>query len=207
MNQENKLNNENTNFDLQEIDKDKEKEKMKKIIFVTGNKGKLSEAKAIIPEIEGKDIDLVEIQEVDAQKVIEHKLIETCKHQKGEYIVEDTSLYFDVLNGLPGPLIKWFLSSMGDKKLAELCDKLKNNKAKAVTMIGYIDQKKNIKYFQGSIEGKIVSPLGKGGFGWDKIFMPDGCKKTFAEMTPEEKNKISMRKIALNKLSKFINQN
>lgn len=177
---------------------------MRIITFITGNKGKLEEAKAIIPEIEGKNIDLAEIQEINAERVIKHKLLEAYKYHKSEYIVEDTSLYFDALNGLPGPLIKWFLITMGDKKLAELCNKFKNSKAKAVTMIGYIDTNKNIKYFKGEIAGKVVNPKGKGGFGWDKIFLPDGYTKTFAEMTLEEKNKISMRKIALIKLLKYL---
>lgn len=176
----------------------------RKIIFITGNKGKLEEAISILPEVVGKDIDLPEIQEIDAKLVIEAKLKEAYKHHKDEYIVEDTSLYFDELNGLPGPLIKWFLQALGDKGTAELILKYKNRKAEARTMIGYISKTGKIKYFEGSVKGKIVLPKGERGFGWDKIFMPTGYTKTFGQMSLEEKNVISMRKIAFKKLAKFL---
>lgn len=177
---------------------------MRKIIFITGNKGKLSEAQSIIPGIAGKEIDLPEIQETDAKKIIEAKLSEAFKHHRGEYIVEDTSLYFDCLNGLPGPLIKWFLEKLGDRKLAELARKYQNQKAEAKTFIGYINKSGKTKFFEGRIKGKIVLPRGPEGFGWDKIFLPEGYKITFGEMAREDKNKISMRKIALTKLAKYL---
>lgn len=179
---------------------------MKKIIFITGNKGKLKEAREILNEIDvvNREIDLPEIQETDARKVIEAKLTEAFRHHKGEYIVEDVSLYLDCLNGLPGPLIKWFLQKMGDKKLYELTKKYKNNRAEARAIIGHINKNGDIKYFEGSVKGKIVSPKGPGGFGWDQIFMPEGFKKTFGEMLPAEKHRISMRKIAFKKLAKHL---
>lgn len=179
---------------------------MRKIIFITGNKGKLEEATEILKGITiiNKDIDLPEIQETDAKKVIEAKLLEARKHHSGEYIIEDTSLYFNCLNGLPGPLIKWFLEKLGKVKLFEIAKKLKDYRAEAKTIIGYIDRRGKIKYFEGSVKGEISKPKGKDGFGWDQIFMPEGIKKTFAEMSSEEKNKISMRKKALLKLSRYL---
>lgn len=59
-------------------------------------------------------------------------------------------------------------------------------------------------YFEGIIKGKIVKPRGESNFGWDPIFVPEGFGKTFAEMGVEEKNKISHRKIVLEKLKKYI---
>ena len=61
-------------------------------------------------------------------------------------------------------------------------------------------------FFEGSIKGKIVFPRGKNGFGWDRIFQPSGHNKTFAEMTKEEKFKISMRTVAVNKLKNFLSK-
>jgi non-canonical purine NTP pyrophosphatase (RdgB/HAM1 family) len=177
--------------------------KKQKIIFITGNKGKLKEAQSIILEIKAKDIDLPEIQEIDAKKVIEAKLLEAYKHHKGEYIVEDTSLYLDCLNGLPGPLIKWFLQQLGNNGIYNLVRKYKTSKAQAKTIVGYINKAGKVKYFEGIIKGKIVKPKGKG-FGWDPIFQPNGFSKTFGQMTSEEKNRISMRKKALTKLKRFM---
>jgi len=174
------------------------------IYFITGNKNKFAEVKAILPEVKQLDIDLPEIQEIDAKEIIKEKLLEALKHKKGEFIVEDTSLYLDCLNGLPGPLIKWFLQTIGNDGLANLADKLGNDKAVAKTIIGYAKNSEKIYFFEGVIQGKIVRPKGDSNFGWDPIFLPDGHKKTFAEMSREEKNKISMRRNALNKLKKFL---
>ena len=181
---------------------------MKKIIFITGNKGKLKEAREILEgfDIINREIDLPEIQETDARKVIEAKLLEARRHHKGEYIIEDTSLYFDCLNGLPGPLIKWFLEKLGQEKLFTIAKKLNNFTAEAKTIVGHMDSRGKIKYFEGSVKGKISSPKGTGGFGWDQIFIPKGYKKTFGEMRPEEKHKISMRKKAFQKLANYLNK-
>lgn len=64
------------------------------LYFITGNKGKLAEVQSILGNIEGLDIDLPEIQELDAHAIIKAKLTEALKHQTGTFIVEDTSLYF-----------------------------------------------------------------------------------------------------------------
>jgi non-canonical purine NTP pyrophosphatase (RdgB/HAM1 family) len=174
------------------------------LYFITGNKNKLEEAKSILGNIEQLDIDLPEIQDIDSKEIIKAKLLEALNHQEAEFIVEDTSLSFNCLNGLPGPLIKWFMRVIGNKGLFRLVEKLGDNKAEAKVVIGYAKNREEIYFFEGSIKGKIVSPRGESGFGWDPIFQPQGFSKTFAEMSSEEKNAISMRKIALNKLKEFI---
>ncbi|MFA5747251.1 MAG: non-canonical purine NTP pyrophosphatase [Candidatus Paceibacterota bacterium] len=174
------------------------------LYFITGNKNKLEEVKAILGGVEQLDIDLPEIQDLDAKNIIKAKLAEAMKHKKGELIVEDTSLYMECLNGLPGPFIKWFLKSIGNDGLARLADKLGNDKAEAKTIIGYVGREGNIHFFEGSIKGKIIAPKGETSFGWDPIFQPDGFDKSFAEMGKEEKNKVSMRRIALDELKGFL---
>ena len=179
------------------------------IYFITGNAGKFNEAKAMLPELKQLNIDLPELQETDQKKIIETKLHEarkhakTRKHVKGLYIVEDTSLAFDCLGGLPGPFIKWFIKSIGNEGLFRLTKKMRNNHAEATTMIGYADAKEYAHYFRGTIKGRIVSPKGKG-FGWDPIFMPDNHKKRLSEMKREEKNSISMRGKAFLQLKKHL---
>ena len=174
------------------------------LYFITGNKGKLVEAQSVIGILEGYDIDLPEIQEIDAHKVIEAKLLEARKHHQGEFVVEDTSLYFDAIPGLPGPLIKWFLKTLDNQGMADLVGKYGIFTGQAVNLLGYIDSEGKIMYFRGSIDGQIVQPRGENGFGWDMIFQPAGHDKTFAEMSQNEKNDISMRKLAFTKLKEFL---
>ncbi len=174
------------------------------ITFVTGNQNKFTEAKEFIPDLEMHNLDLVEIQELDSQKIIEAKLVETKKYLDGNIIVEDNSLTFSCLGALPGPLVKWFEKSIGNDGLYNICNLNNNYNATAKVTIGYIQEDNTLNYFEGIIEGKIVAPRGENGFGWDAIFEPAGQTKTFAEMTPEEKNQISMRKIAFQKLADFL---
>src|SRR3989344_1886782 len=168
---------------------------MNNFYFITGNENKFKEVQAMLPKVEQLNIDLIEIQSKDAKEILKHKLQEAQKDHTGEFIVEDTSLYLEGMNGLPGPLIKWFEKTIALQGIADLT-KVFGDKAKAVVLIGYANNTK-IEFFEGVIEGTIVSPRGENGFGWDKIFIPKGYDKTFAEMTKEEKNKISMRKLAV----------
>ncbi len=177
------------------------------IHFITGSKNKLEEIQAIVPGIEQLEMDLPEIQEIDPHKIIKAKLEAAFAHSGGEFLVEDTSLYMEAMNGLPGPLIKWFLQAIGNEGLVNLGDKLGNNKAVAKTLIGYAKSRDDIHYFEGVVEGSLVTSRVSSGYGWDLIFLPYGHEKTFAEMSQEEKNTISMRGRAAEKLRVFLNLN
>jgi inosine triphosphate pyrophosphatase len=174
------------------------------LFFITGNPGKFAEVKTLIPEVEQIDIDLDEIQDLDPQKVIEHKLKQALAEHSGELIVEDTSLYFEGMKGLPGPLIKWFLKALKNEGLTALAQNLPSSKATAKTILGYAPSSDTIQFFSGEIKGTIVPPRGDKGFGWDAIFQPDGSEKTFGEMTLEEKTQFSMRRLAVEKLQAFL---
>lgn len=176
-----------------------------KIYFVTGNKDKLREAQSMWSKIEGIEIDLDEIQEMDGKKIIEAKLKEAIKQKPGiPLIVEDQSLMIDGMNGLPGPFIKWFVKSMSLDAITKLAESMGNKDCEARTIIGYADKFGVINYFEATIKGKVVSPRGNIGWGWDFIFQPEGYDKTFAEMTMEQKNELSMRRLAIEKLRKFV---
>ncbi len=103
------------------------------------------------------------------------------------------------LNWLPGPLIKWFLKKMSLEEVFQIAKRAKNLKAEEKTIIGFSPKKEEIYFFEGKIKGKIVPQRGKNGFVWDKIFQPKDSNKTFAEMSPKEKNEISMRKKTIEK--------
>lgn len=175
-----------------------------KLTFITGNQNKFQEVKQIIPYLEQLDLDLTEIQSLDPHEIIKHKLQEAQKHKPENIVVEDQYINVHCLKGLPGPFIKWFLKTLDLNGIAELVHKYPNHNATASVIIGYLKSQNDISYFEGSIEGKIVKPRGDNGFGWDPIFEEIKSGKTFAEMTPKEKNQISMRKIAFQKLKNYL---
>lgn len=183
------------------------------LLFLTGNAHKLTEAQQLIPVLTGWSIDLPEIQERDARRIIEMKLLEAARLQPtASLIVEDTSLYLDVLNGLPGPLIKWFIApdALGLRGLAELALAKDCLQAQATTWIGLLERSDagtQIQFFEGCIQGQVHLPRGEQGFGWDPIFTPTGSLLSFAEMSLPEKQRFSMRRLAFEKLAAYLANN
>ncbi len=168
--------------------------------FITWNKNKLAEVRSLLPDVEQLDIELPEIQDVDAQKIIEAKLLEAKKHYHGDFFVEDTSLYLSALNWLPWPLIKWFLQELWQQWIYNLVAKVWNFNATAKTIIWYMDKHWVATYFVGEIPWIIVEPLVPTNFGRDSLFQPLWSEKTFAAMSAEEKRAYSMRRLAVEKL-------
>ncbi|MFZ3054675.1 MAG: RdgB/HAM1 family non-canonical purine NTP pyrophosphatase [Minisyncoccales bacterium] len=173
------------------------------MIFATGNHQKLKEFEDILGiKLNHSDLDLDEIQSTEVEEVAKHKVKQVYDLLKEPVIVEDTGLYFEELNGLPGALVKFFVKKL---TLEKICSLIKENrKAKAVTCIAYFDGE-NLKTFIGETKGKIAEePRGTNGFGWDPIFIPEGYDKTFAELADEEKTSKFMRKEAIEKLKEFL---
>jgi len=174
------------------------------LYFITGNAGKFREVKAIIPEIEQLGLDLDEIQSLDPQVVIEHKLAQAAAQHDGEFIVEDSSVGFNCLNGFPGTLIKWFYDSLGPDGIADMIHRYEDHSAYAIVTIGYRDPAGSTHFFKSQYSGKIVRPQGEGGFGWDSIFVADGQTRTNAQLTGDEKNAIGARGKATQMLAKHL---
>jgi inosine triphosphate pyrophosphatase len=175
------------------------------IFFITGNNDKLREVQALIPDVQHIDLDLPEIQEVDPYRIIAAKLegARTCR--SGAFLVEDTSLALDGMGGLPGPLAKWFVKAIGVDGIYAL-SKTFGARATARTIIGYADENGEVRFFEGSLRGRLVPPRGTHGFDWDAIFQPDGSEKTLAEMSQQEKNQCSMRRLAVASLQQYLKQ-
>ncbi|NCO18026.1 non-canonical purine NTP pyrophosphatase [Candidatus Pacearchaeota archaeon CG09_land_8_20_14_0_10_30_9] len=176
------------------------------IYFVTTNIEKYLEMKELVPELQIKNFNLAEVQELNYELIVKDKLKRASKKFPGlDLIVEDTGLHLDCLNGFPGPFIKWFLKKHSFDQIYEIVHQLGNQNAKAKTVIGYLDSLGEKHLFYGELEGKIVPPQGEG-FGWDCIFQPEGQDSTFAEISKEEKNKISHRGIAMRNLKEFLDK-
>ncbi len=174
------------------------------LYLVTGNKHKYEEFKTILPNLERLVIDIPEIQSNDQKHIMKEKLKEVMKRRKGEFLVEDTGLYLDCMNGFPGPLVKWMIEKVGSEGLVEIAEKMDNTKAEAKTMIGLAEASGNMEFFQGVTKGKLVHPRTESEFDWDKIFQPEGHNQTYAEMNTLEKNQISQRGKALEKLREYL---
>jgi non-canonical purine NTP pyrophosphatase (RdgB/HAM1 family) len=177
------------------------------LYFVTSNEGKVKEVESILGfKVDKVPLDIKEIQTIEVEEVVEDKAKKAFSQFKKTVMVEDTGFYIQTWKGFPGALIKWVLKTLGRE---ELCEALKNNNREvAVKTSVCLYNGNEVKIFNGEVKGIIPEkPRGGDGFGWDPIFQPEGHKKTFGEMTREEKNAISMRKIALEKAKDFLEAN
>lgn len=114
----------------------------------------------------------------------------------GPCVVEDTSLQFQALGGMPGPYIKWFQDSLKSEGLWNILAAYEDKTATAVCTLAFCPYPHaDPVLFTGVTQGQIVQPVPGRGFGWDSIFVPDESleEKTFSCMTTEEKNALSHR--------------
>lgn len=175
------------------------------ITFITGNAGKAKYLSDYFHlPVEHKKLDLPEIQSLSLREVVEDKARRAYAEIGAPVLVEDVSLVFPALGKLPGPLIKWFFESLGNEGLCRLLDGFSDRSAFAEVEFGFFDGKE-VHIFRGEARGSVAeTPKGDIGFGWDPIFIPAGYDKTWAEMSDDKKHATSMRKIALEKLGKFL---
>lgn len=180
---------------------------MKDITFITGNQNKADYlAKYLGFSVKHQKLDLDEIQSLDLNTIVTHKVKQAYEMIKAPVIVEDVSLEFEGLNGLPGPFIKYFVDQMSFEDICSLVnDKSRNATARCV--FGYYDGEQ-LKLFEGSLNGQISkSPSGENGFGWDKIFIPEGYEVTRASLNDEDDQKTYTQIKPFAALKEFISQN
>lgn len=172
------------------------------VTFVTHSRDKITEAERILGQkLEHHYVDLPEIQSVQVEDVVIFKAKKAYSELGKTVMIEDTGLYIEAWNGLPGALIKWFVENVGDQGICRMMKDYPNRRAWAKTVVATYDGRSEPMTFIGEVEGHIaLTPVGKEGFGWDSIFQPNGATKTFGEMLPDEKDKYSMRKQALQRL-------
>ena len=178
-----------------------------KLILVSSNPNKGIEAERILGmPLLRVSIALPEIQAETVEDITRYKL--EIARTKGYHrlIVEDVSLGFEELGNFPGPYVRWLLQAAGGSGLAAIAYALNNRKARAQCCVAYWDGKQG-KIFLGECAGEIlVEPRGDRHFGWDPWFQPLGSKKTFAEMTDDEKDRISHRGEAYRKLAAHLQE-
>ena len=172
--------------------------------FVTGNTEKVREASKILDcHLEQvSNLIIHELQTHDISKIVEYKAKQAYEQLKCPVLVEDSGLIFKAWNVLPGALVKWFEISVGCDGLLRMLKGFENREAIAICMTAIFDGK-NMYVAKGEVKGKIADSVrGHNGFGWDTIFIPDGQKYTYAEMSSDEKNAISHRRQSFENLKK-----
>ena len=189
---------------------------MKKLIFATNNQHKVDEIKVVLGNLfvittlqeAAIDIDIPEPHDTLEANATE-KSFTIYKLTNQNCFSEDTGLEVPFLNGEPG--VKSARYAGDNRSFEANIDKLLNNmvssvnrKAQFRTVISLILNGKEIQ-FEGICKGVILKERRGGkGFGYDPVFVPEGSKKTFAEMTMEEKNHFSHRKKAMTKMIEFL---
>lgn len=182
-----------------------------KIYVATNNKGKLKEIKAILPHFEvlaikdlGFDFDVDEdgktFSENSYKKAFELHRLTGCR-----VIADDSGLCVDALGGAPGVYSARYAGEHGDDELniQKLLEDMKDvpeadRTAKFVCDICLIEEDGSVFHAYGECHGRITyEKNGENGFGYDPVMYIPELKKTMAELTPDEKNKISHRAKAL----------
>jgi XTP/dITP diphosphohydrolase len=188
-----------------------------KLCFATNNPNKLKEIVELLPD----GMELVGLTDIGIDEDIPETGATLAENSalKAQYVFErigiavfadDTGLEVAALNGAPGVYSARYAGSQRNandnmdlllKNLADASDR----SACFKTVITYIDSDGNVRAFEGRVDGRIIfDKRGTGGFGYDPIFVPEGEQRTFAEMSGEEKNRISHRARAFEKFLNYL---
>lgn len=197
-----------------------------KMVLATRNKHKVEEIKEIIKlyldtelyskleVLSASDFSGISDIEEDGNTFEENalkKAREVYRYTRLPAIADDSGIEVDFLNGEPGVLSaryagKGATDEQNNAKLLKLLEDVPIEKrtARFKCVIAYVDGEVE-KTFDGMVKGKVIfQPKGKGGFGYDPLFVPDGFDLTYAEMPKDLKNRISHRSKAVEKFVKFL---
>mgnify|MGYP000322713068 FL=1 len=193
--------------------------KLEEIVFASHNEGKIKEIKKLLAPYGIKvksalDMNLPDVEET-GKTFEENSLLKSrtiAKLVNMPCLADDSGLCVDALNGAPGVYSARYAPNRDfdkgmEKLLAEMeksPNKSRNAHFSCVISLAWPDGQ--YKVFAGQVDGKIaLHKMGAGGFGYDPLFVPEGFTSSFAQMSQEEKNKISHRGRAVEKLKDFLN--
>ena len=176
---------------------------MTDITFISGNQSKADYlAKFLDLPIKHIKLDLSEIQSLDIQEVVDHKVREAYSIIKSPVLVEDVALEFGAFNRLPGTFIKFFIEEIKPEAICAMLNNI-DRSAIAKCLFGYYDGIK-VELFEGTLPGHIADkPAGINGFGWDKIFIPNGYNVTNASLSNDQLNNVYTSLKPYSKLKEF----
>ncbi len=190
---------------------------MRQVLVATNNEGKLKEVQNYL---ESADFKVISLKDANIDVIVDERgktFEENAKIKAATYskytdlplISEDSGLEIEALNGFPGvKTARWKEGSdrARNEGILERMSAVKNRKAKFVSAVVFYDKRNNIlKTFEGVMNCQIArKPSGTNGFGYDPILFIPELGKTTAEISLEDKNKISHRGKALQKLAGFL---
>ena len=178
---------------------------MKTLYFITSNKGKFLEAKEKLRplgfSVIQKDLGYPEIQAEKLEDVALQGIRYVQMSFNEPFMLEDAGLFIEALQGFPGVYSKYVFFTIGLPGILRLLSEVENRKAVFRSVFAYSEPGYKPIISTGECNGTIsTEQRGKNGFGYDPIFFPNGVRRTFGEMTTNEKNRYSHRSKALYQL-------
>lgn len=188
---------------------------MPQIVVATANVHKVEEYRQLLA---GEKVELLSLADFPGFPGVEEtgstfaenaaiKALAACKYCDLPAFADDSGLEVEALDGRPGIHSSRYAPTDAERiaKLLKELEGVKNRRARFVCAIALAINGEVIETFEGEIRGVILDcPRGEGGFGYDPIFLPDGCDRSFGELSQEEKNRISHRAAAYRKAVEFI---
>ncbi|MBE6365940.1 MAG: RdgB/HAM1 family non-canonical purine NTP pyrophosphatase [Lentisphaerae bacterium] len=185
------------------------------IVAATGNKHKLEEYAQLLAD---QNIQLKSLNDYpnypepeengsSFKENAEIKALAACKYCDVPAFADDSGLEVEALDGRPGIHSSRYAATDAERiaKLLKELEGKENRRARFVCVIAIAANGEVIETFEGEVTGTILeAPRGENGFGYDPVFQPDGFDKSFAELTQEEKNRISHRANAYAKALEFV---
>jgi XTP/dITP diphosphohydrolase len=177
-----------------------------KLVVVTSNPHKAEEIGVYLEgcmEIEHVELEIPEYRNDDVGEIARKKGEFAYRIIQRPLIVDDTAFLIDALSGFPGPYAAYVQNTIGNSGILKLMAGVEDRNAHFETAIAYADRE-GVRTFRGRIDGTIVPERGDKGFGYDPIFEWEG--RTLAELTVEEKSRISHRARALAAFRKWLEE-
>ena len=185
------------------------------IVAATGNQHKLAEYAKLLAD---QDVEIKSLNDFPGYTEPEEngstfeenagiKAVAACKYCDVPAFADDSGLEVEALDGRPGIHSSRYAATDAERiaKLLKELEGKENRRARFVCVIAIAANGEVIETFEGEVKGTILdAPRGENGFGYDPIFQPDGFDKSFAELTQEEKNRISHRADAYRKALEFV---
>ncbi len=174
-----------------------------KLVLMTQNQHKLTELRPLFERFdvsfETTSMEKFEIRADNVEAVAHEAAITAYDILKQPVVLDDSGLLVNALNGFPGTYSAYVSKTIGNAGVLRLMNGIDERTAKFVTAVGYADGS-NIRTFVGVMDGNIAqAPAGKGGFGYDPIFIPRGETQTYAQLSLAEKVNNSHRTKAFRK--------